>query len=341
MTGDGDGDMTGDGDGDADGSGDGDGDGGDLEPPTVLATTPEVLEDGVEPDVTIVVTFSEAMDSQTVTANTADDECTGAIQVSNDDFATCVQMAAAPSSQNDIDFELTPLDPLVSVGTYDIRVLTDVTDGAGNAMADPFTTSDPFLVRYYHTIVLDGVNDFAPEESFATASFQHTGYVAWDLDYLYLGMTAFDLSVDEPNTWFVGYLGGMPGTNMGALYNTQQPMMPFDARWHMGYRAADDFGGLAEWDGNMWVDSGVGPIPNSGDVAFSEDFVEMRIAWDDLDNPEEIAVHLGMLRDAPFNEASWAAVPSGSYNDGYDPDYSLYYFFDLTGSVVPVDHVPN
>ena len=79
----------------------------------------------------------------------------------------------------------------------------------GSAPSAPFTTSDPFLVRYYHTIVLDGVNDFAPEESFATASFQHTGYVAWDLDYLYLGMTAFDLSVDEPNTWFVGYLGGM------------------------------------------------------------------------------------------------------------------------------------
>ena len=36
-----------------------------------------------------------------------------------------------------------------------------------------------------------------------------------------------------------------------------------------------------------------------------------------------------------LNEASWAAVPAGSYVDGYDPDYSEYYEFDLTASSVP------
>ena len=344
QTGDGDGDPSGDGDGDPSGDGDGDqtgdGDGDEDLAPFVVSTSPAELEDGVDPGAAITVSFSEAMDPQTVTANTVDDSCTGAIQLSTDGFATCVQMAAAPSTQDEIEFSLSAAAPLASATSYQLRIQAEVSDAGGTPMAADYTPNDGFVVRYFHTIVLDGVNDFAPEESFTTLSPGHTGYVAWDLDYLYLGMTAPDLDVDQVDTWFVAYLGGMPGSATGVLYNTQEPALPFDARWHVRYNAADGAGGVLEWDGVAWVDAGFGPIPNSDDVAAAGDFVELRLAWAELGDPSELAVHLGMLREQPFNEASWAAVPEGSYMDGYDPDYGGHYLFDVLGSLVPGDHVP-
>jgi hypothetical protein len=49
---------------------------------------------------------------------------------------------------------------------------------------------------------------------------------------------------------------------------------------------------------------------------------------------------LGMLREQNLDEASWAAVPDGSYVDGYGPDYAQYFEFDRLGATLPVDHVP-
>ena len=45
---------------------------------------------------TISVTFDEAMSVATLTTNTLDSTCSGSLQVSRDNFATCVQMAAPP-----------------------------------------------------------------------------------------------------------------------------------------------------------------------------------------------------------------------------------------------------
>ena len=51
-------------------------------------------------------------------------------------------------------------------------------------------------------------------------------------------------------------------------------------------------------------------------------------------------LHMGMLREQAFNEASWAAIPSNSYVDAYDPNYAHYFEFDVIGSTLPNDHAP-
>jgi hypothetical protein len=249
-------------------------------------------------------------------------------------------MTAAPASPDDLAFSVTPAAPLSSATTYQIRVLAQVTDAGGTAMADDFTTPDGFVVRYFHTIVIDGINDFTSAETFDSSSMGHTGYVAWDDAYVYLGMDSPDLAGNGTQTWWVAYLGGAMGTNAGVVYNTQQPALPFDARWHLRWKASDDFGGALEWTGVNWVNPGFGPIAGTDNVDFSGSFVEVRVAWSDLASPDTLALHMGMLREQAFNEASWAAVPGGSYVDGYDPDYSQWFEFDLLGSTLPADHAP-
>lgn len=114
----------------------------------------------------------------------------------------------------------------------------------------------------------------------------------------------------------------------------------FSARWHARWRASDDYGGALEWNGMEWIDPGFGPTPASGDVAYSGSFVEMRIAWADLGDPDYLDVHLGMLREQNLNEWTWAGVPSGAYTDGYDPNVGQFFQFDLAGSTVPADYAP-
>ncbi|NVB42442.1 Ig-like domain-containing protein [Pseudenhygromyxa sp. WMMC2535] len=309
--------------------------------PFVAATDPQDLEAGVAPDATISVTFSAAMDAATLTTNTANTSCSGSVQVSADGFSTCVQMAAAPSSGDDTTFTLTPAGDLASATTYELRVLAEVTDAGGTAMAADFTTNEGFTVRYFHSIVIDGVNDFDAGETFSTSTAEHAGYVAWDESYLYLGMRGPALAEDDAQNWFVAYLGGAAGTEAGVTYNTQQPALPFSARWHLRWKASDDYGGALEWSGTDWTDPGFGPIAGSDDVAASGDFVELRVAWSDLEDPGTIALHLGMLREAAFEESCWAAVPEGSHADGYDPDYGQYFEFDRLDSTLPGDYAPG
>ena len=66
----------------------------------------------------------------------------------------------------------------------------------------------------------------------------------------------------------------------------------------------------------------------------------MQIAWSDLGDPQLIGAHLGMLREEAFNEATWASVPSGSYVDSYDPDYTQFFEFDNLASTLPADYPP-
>ena len=308
----GDGDP-GDGDGDP-GDGDpGDGDGDGDVPPEVVSTTPADQDEGVDKDTTIEITFSEAMDPTSLTANIMNTNCTGSLQVSSDGFMTCVRMVQAPSTGDNLTFSVTPDNPLLSATEYQIRVLASVTDAGGTNMLADFTTGQGFIVRYFHTIVMDGINDFDPDETFASSTQGHTGYVAWDEGYLYLGFDSPDLASADPMTWFVAYLGGSPGSASGVLYNTQEPALAFEARWHMRWKASADFGSGLVWDDNQmsWQNAGFGPIADSDDVVASGSYVEMQIAWSDLGDPQLIGAHLQRGGLAVLTGFSFTRLPTG------------------------------
>jgi hypothetical protein len=94
----------------------------------------------------VAVTFSTAMDPSTLTAQTAAGACSGAIQVSLDNFASCVAMSsssAAMSSGNTIA-TFTPQPGLLVNWTFKIRVTTGAVDAAGGALASQYTQATGF-----------------------------------------------------------------------------------------------------------------------------------------------------------------------------------------------------
>ncbi len=90
----------------------------------------------------ITVTFSEEMDTSTITTNTTDNTCSGTIQVSNDDFNTCVQMAEEPTSDvQHIKFSVVPISGFEYDGTYQIKIGSTVSDISGAALQNSFNSS--------------------------------------------------------------------------------------------------------------------------------------------------------------------------------------------------------
>jgi len=51
-------------------------------------------------------------------------------------------------------------------------------------------------------------------------------------------------------------------------------------------------------------------------------------------------LHALLINEAAGSEWSYAAVPSTSFVDRYDPDYSHYFSFDLTSSLGPNGYTP-
>jgi hypothetical protein len=93
----------------------------------------------------ITVTFSEAMDTTSVTTSTSDTNCAGTIRVSHNNFSTCVRMSSEPvSSNSNKTFTLDPYDNLTRLATYLTRVTTGVKDTAGNAIGSQYETSSGF-----------------------------------------------------------------------------------------------------------------------------------------------------------------------------------------------------
>jgi len=117
----------------------------DFTPPTVssVSTTAD-NQSAISLTDNITVTFSEAMDNTTVTANTDNTSCYGTIGVSSDNFSSCLQMSSAPASSDNITFTLDPSDNLTAGATYKTRVTTAAKDTAGNALSSQYDNSTGF-----------------------------------------------------------------------------------------------------------------------------------------------------------------------------------------------------
>ena len=63
---------------------------GDTSAPTISELSPSDNSTNVPVASKIVVTFSDAMLAHSITTNTADTNCSGSLQLSSDDFSTCI-----------------------------------------------------------------------------------------------------------------------------------------------------------------------------------------------------------------------------------------------------------
>ena len=120
----------------------------DVTAPTVSSVSPTDNSTYNSPATTVAVTFSEKMETGSVTTNTSDTTCSGSFQLSSDNFTTCIKISAAPvASDNDTIFTITPASSLSAVTTFKVKITTSVTDiscntlGSDNSSIVGFSTS--------------------------------------------------------------------------------------------------------------------------------------------------------------------------------------------------------
>ena len=118
------------------------GTGTDTTAPTVSSVYPADNQNGVSITDNISVTFSNAMNTTSVTTNTSDSTCSGSFQLSYNNFSNCVQMSSSPLSSN--SYKTFTVDPSINLShytNYKIRVTTGVKDTAGNSLSSQYQTS--------------------------------------------------------------------------------------------------------------------------------------------------------------------------------------------------------
>ena len=117
----------------------------------MASVAPANAADAVALGATIDVTFDQAMNANTITATTTT-TCTGSVQLSSDDFTTCVAMSGNPSTSDDTTFTLTPAADLDRSTTYKLRVTTDANASGGTPLAAAFTVVPIVIMAIYLTV---------------------------------------------------------------------------------------------------------------------------------------------------------------------------------------------
>jgi hypothetical protein len=218
----------------------------------------------------------------------------------------------------------------LSTGANDGGVSGDLSSGG---------TGDLGGGPYRHTITIDGVNDFNASEKLATSTAGYSAYLSWDATSLYLGLEGADVQSQAAATkWWIVYLDGANGSPSGSPYNTQQPTLPFDARWHVRWKTTNDYTNAQQFTSAAWTDAG---WTFTGNIFRSGDFVEQRIPLSQLGSPSKLKLVTAVLNEQGMGEATYAACPSSTLTDGYDPNFAKYLEIDLSSPSPPSALVPK
>lgn len=118
----------------------------DVESPWVSNVLPGENANNVSVNTEITVNFSEAMYPETIYFSEKDDDCSGSLQLSNDNFNSCVPMSreSLMYSQDNKSFTVSPQSQLLGYSTYKIRVTEDAKDLALNRMENRFEMTTGF-----------------------------------------------------------------------------------------------------------------------------------------------------------------------------------------------------
>ena len=116
--------------------------------PTLVSTNPLDAATGVDPATTIDATFDQPMTQASMNGQAGGGLCSGTIQLSGDNFATCVPFtaSAATLSNNNTQATLTPTTTLKGTGAYKIRVTNAATSANGGTIGATVTQGTGFTV---------------------------------------------------------------------------------------------------------------------------------------------------------------------------------------------------
>ncbi|MCA9491258.1 MAG: hypothetical protein KC621_15110, partial [Myxococcales bacterium] len=141
-----------------------------------------------------------------------------------------------------------------------------------------------------------------------------------------------------PEHWVVIYLGdGAAGTRDGITLNTQQPALPAPFRFAVRWKADDSYNALDVWNGAGWSVQAnwLGTQGSAVAESNANQAVEFRIPLAALGGASRVSVITSWVFEGAGFETTYSPLPSGTFTDGYDPDPTTYYSFDLTGPGAP------
>ncbi|MGK0364529.1 MAG: hypothetical protein ACI85O_001586 [Saprospiraceae bacterium] len=193
----------------------------------------------------------------------------------------------------------------------------------------------------FHTINIDGTNDFSPDETFAGTP-TSTWYFTWDANNFYFGIDASDVGSNDASKWVQLYIDTDPstpitggtGSNTGVNYNTQMPDLPFSANYHLRWKADNSYTNMLDYnDGtNNWADDNTNS-GNFGINAFqSGNFVEFSIPKASLGSPSNIHVSGSMINEQGGGEFTFFMFPSNN-TANYDANHDHFYGFPISKSL--------
>ena len=224
----------------------------------------------------------------------------------------------------------------------------DAARGADAAPADApagdAPASDSLPAPYRHTIVLDGMDDFAAADTFTTTSSpSYTARVTWDDHDLYIGYSGPDLSpqtTDASTKWLFVYLDTDPGAGTGAtqsqVYTTQGATFPpgFGAEYYVRYKVDGTLTSLEQDQNGTWTT--VTPAPSTAQAGT---YVELAIPLAQIGAGAKLGVVTWMINEKQLAEGSYAGLYQGNFTDGYAASLAItkYLLADFTSSRDPDD----
>ena len=113
--------------------------------PQVYSVSPDENSFLISVKTPVSVMFSREMDAGSITTNTASNSCSGTIQLSPDNFSTCVKMSESPSdSEGKTTFNVVPVNDLLHSTNYKIRIKNTAKDKNGIALEADYTSEKGF-----------------------------------------------------------------------------------------------------------------------------------------------------------------------------------------------------
>jgi hypothetical protein len=182
----------------------------------------------------------------------------------------------------------------------------------------------PSQQPYRHAIALDGVDDFATGEHFATTSTSFTARVTWDDQNLYVGYSGPDVTPatnDAATKWLFVYLDTTSGgESQSRLYNTQRASLPsgFAADYYARYKLDGTYTTLERNDAGTW--STTTPAPATAQAGT---FLELSIPLSAIGAGTQVGIVTWMINEKDLAEGSYAGLYANNFADGYATNLAL------------------
>jgi hypothetical protein len=193
---------------------------------SVSTSTPTDAATGTSTNSTIAVTFNRAALPLSITTNTANTTCSGSLQVSSDNFATCVRMSGAPvASGSNTIFTVTPASALAGSTTYKIRITSVAQDSTGTGVSvvpqftqgTGFTTAAALSTNADLASITPGSGTLSP--AFAAGTQSYTVNVPFSTTSINLAATSADPNASvsvNGNVYFPGGNNSTVSLNQGS-----------------------------------------------------------------------------------------------------------------------------